>query len=50
MGARRAGRQAKQGDQEAFDSLARMIGDGCMAIAFRILRDYTLLTTPYSPR
>jgi len=34
--------QAKRGDHEAFDSLARLTGDGCMAIAFRILRDYDL--------
>ncbi len=34
--------QAKQGDREAFDSLARMVGDRCMAIAFRILRDADL--------
>ena len=34
--------QAKQGDREAFDSLARLTGDRCMAIAFRILRDYDL--------
>ena len=31
--------QAKRGDQEAFDALARMVGDRCMAIAYRILRD-----------
>jgi RNA polymerase sigma-70 factor (ECF subfamily) len=31
--------RAKQGDREAFDALARMVGDRCMAIAFRILRD-----------
>jgi RNA polymerase sigma-70 factor (ECF subfamily) len=31
--------RAKQGDEEAFDALARMVGDRCMAIAFRILRD-----------
>ncbi len=31
--------QAKRGDREAFDALARMVGDSCMAIAFRILRD-----------
>ena len=31
--------QAKQGDREAFDALARVVGDRCMAIAFRILRD-----------
>lgn len=31
--------QAKQGDEEAFDALARMVGDRCMAIACRILRD-----------
>lgn len=30
---------AKRGDREAFDALARMVGDRCMAIAFRILRD-----------
>ena len=34
--------QAKRGDREAFDSLARLTGDGCMAIAFRILRDHDL--------
>jgi len=34
--------QAKRGDREAFDSLARMTGDRCMAIAFRILRDFDL--------
>ena len=32
--------QAKQGDREAFDALARVAGDRCMAIAFRILRDF----------
>ncbi len=31
--------QAKGGDREAFDALARVVGDRCMAIAFRILRD-----------
>jgi RNA polymerase sigma-70 factor (ECF subfamily) len=31
--------QAKQGDREAFDALCRLVGDQCMAIAFRILRD-----------
>jgi RNA polymerase sigma-70 factor (ECF subfamily) len=31
--------QARQGDAEAFDALARMVGDRCMAIACRILRD-----------
>lgn len=31
--------QAKRGDEEAFDALARMVGDRCMAIAVRILRD-----------
>jgi RNA polymerase sigma factor (sigma-70 family) len=31
--------QAKRGDREAFDALARTVGDKCMAIAFRILRD-----------
>jgi RNA polymerase sigma-70 factor, ECF subfamily len=30
---------ARRGDREAFDALARTVGDGCMAIAFRILRD-----------
>ena len=30
------------GDVEAFDALARMVGDRCMAIAFRILRDADL--------
>ncbi len=31
--------RAKLGDGEAFDALARVVGDRCMAIAFRILRD-----------
>jgi RNA polymerase sigma-70 factor (ECF subfamily) len=31
--------RAKRGDTEAFDALARMVGDRCMAIACRILRD-----------
>ena len=31
--------RAKQGDEEAFDALARAVGDRCMAIAHRILRD-----------
>ena len=30
---------AKGGDREAVDALARTVGDRCMAIAFRILRD-----------
>jgi RNA polymerase sigma-70 factor (ECF subfamily) len=34
--------QAKRGDAEAFDSLARMVGDRCLAIAVRILRDHDL--------
>jgi DNA-directed RNA polymerase specialized sigma24 family protein len=32
-------RLARQGDAEAFDSLARTVGDRCLAIAVRILRD-----------
>jgi RNA polymerase sigma-70 factor (ECF subfamily) len=35
-------RQAQRGDAEAFDSLARMAGDRCLAIAVRILRDLDL--------
>lgn len=31
--------RAKLGDEEAFDTLARTVGDRCMAIACRILRD-----------
>ncbi len=31
--------RAQQGDEEAFGALARAVGDRCMAIAFRILRD-----------
>jgi len=31
--------RAKHGDEEAFDALARSVGDRCMAIACRILRD-----------
>jgi RNA polymerase sigma-70 factor, ECF subfamily len=34
--------RAKQGDDEAFDALARTVGDRCMAIACRILRDVDL--------
>jgi len=34
--------RAKLGDAEAFDALARMVGDRCMAIASRILRDSDL--------
>jgi RNA polymerase sigma-70 factor, ECF subfamily len=34
--------RAKQGDGEAFDALARAVGDKCMAIAVRILRDADL--------
>ena len=30
---------AKAGDEEAFSDLARVVGDGLMAIAYRILRD-----------
>ena len=35
-------RQAKQGDAEAFDALARVVGDRCLAIAAKILRDRNL--------
>ena len=31
--------QAKRGDREAFDALARQVGNRCLAIAFGILRD-----------
>ena len=34
--------RAQQGDGEAFDALARVVGDRCMAIACRILRDADL--------
>lgn len=34
--------RAKRGDEEAFDALARMVGDRCMAIALWILRDADL--------
>ena len=34
--------RARGGDREAFDALARSVGDQCMAIAFRILRDADL--------
>jgi RNA polymerase sigma-70 factor (ECF subfamily) len=34
--------RARQGDDEAFGALARVTGDRCMAIAFRILRDADL--------
>jgi len=34
--------RAKRGDGEAFDALARTVGDRCMAIASRILRDRDL--------
>jgi RNA polymerase sigma factor (sigma-70 family) len=39
---RTLGDQAKRGDEEAFDALSRMVGDRCMAIAVRILRDSPL--------
>ena len=35
-------RQAARGDADAFDALARMVGDRCLAIAVRILRDVDL--------
>ena len=34
--------RAREGDGEAFDALARTVGDRCMAIAYRILRDADL--------
>ena len=34
--------RAKRGDEEAFDALARLVGDQCMAIAAWILRDADL--------
>ena len=34
--------RAKGGDEEAFDALARLVGDRCMAIAVWILRDTDL--------
>ena len=34
--------QAQHGDEDAFATLTRMVGDQCMAIAFRILRDSDL--------
>jgi RNA polymerase sigma factor (sigma-70 family) len=34
--------QAKHGDEAAFDALARLVGDRCMAIASWILRDTDL--------
>jgi RNA polymerase sigma factor (sigma-70 family) len=34
--------RARQGDDEAFGALARIVGDRCMAIAYRILRDVDL--------
>ena len=34
--------QAQRGDAEAFDTLARQVGDRCLAIAVRILRDIHL--------
>ena len=34
--------QAQRGDAEAFDVLARSVGDRCLAIAVRILRDIDL--------
>jgi DNA-directed RNA polymerase specialized sigma24 family protein len=35
-------RLARQGDAEAFHSMARLVGDRCLAIAVRILRDLDL--------
>jgi hypothetical protein len=44
-------RQAQGGDAEAFDSLARSVGDRCLAIAVRILRDINLAEdTRIAPR
>lgn len=34
--------RAMEGDEEAFASLVRSVGDRCMAIAYRILRDLDL--------
>jgi RNA polymerase sigma-70 factor (ECF subfamily) len=34
--------QAKRGDRDAFDALVRLVGDRCLAIAHRILRDVSL--------
>src|SRR3954453_5131968 len=34
--------QAVRGDREAFDALARLVGNRCMAIAYGILRDADL--------
>ena len=34
--------RAQQGDEEAFAALTQAVGDRCMAIAFRILRDASL--------
>ena len=34
--------KAKRGDEEAFDALARSVGDRCMAIASWVLRDVDL--------
>jgi RNA polymerase sigma-70 factor (ECF subfamily) len=34
--------RAKRGDEEAFDALARLVGDRCMSIATWILRDADL--------
>ena len=34
--------QARQGDEEAFGALVREVGDRCMFIAHRILRDGSL--------
>jgi hypothetical protein len=42
--------QAKQGDEEAFDTLARTVGDRCMAIACRILRDAVVLSYAGTPQ
>jgi RNA polymerase sigma-70 factor (ECF subfamily) len=32
--------RARQGDEEAFGILVRQVGDRCLAIAYRILRDF----------
>ena len=34
--------RAQQGDEQAFVALVREVGDTCMAIAYRILRDVDL--------
>ncbi len=42
--------RARDGDEEAFAALVREVGDRCIFIAHRILRDANLAAAPAGPR